>query len=154
MKAIHLFTDASTTAFGIAIYGISDNDGKKQGRLLFAKSRPLKSSLTIPRAELVTAWSVLQFFRKELELSALPVDRLEMNWPRSNPNTKLPIFVRNRVDEVQALNLSFRYVPSEENPADLASRGVSKVWREGLIEEEDHWPIQETQKDHMVESHS
>uniref|UniRef100_A0A0N5ABX0 DUF5641 domain-containing protein n=1 Tax=Syphacia muris TaxID=451379 RepID=A0A0N5ABX0_9BILA len=151
IKANHLFTDASKTAFGIVIYGISENNGKRRGRLLFAKSRllPLKSSHTIPRAELVAAWlgvKVLQFVRRP---SALLVDRLEM----CNELAQ-----KNSVEEVQALNFNFRYIPSEENPADLGSRGVpvqelinSKLWWEGpkWLIEEGHWPIQEIQKESL-----
>ena len=38
----------------------------------------------------------------------------------------LPLFVDNQVKEVlKATDISFRYVPSNENPADLLTRSLS-----------------------------
>uniref|UniRef100_A0A0N5A8G9 Integrase_H2C2 domain-containing protein n=1 Tax=Syphacia muris TaxID=451379 RepID=A0A0N5A8G9_9BILA len=160
-ETIHPFTDASKAAFVVTAYGgVSNSNGKRIGQLLFAKSRefPLKSSLTIPKGELVAAWlgvEVLKFDIKELQLQDYSCyqwtdSKCVMNLPRSEANLKLPVFVRNCVDEVQATNSQFRYVPSEENPADLAKLINSKLWWEGpnwLTEEENHWPSPETQKE-------
>ena len=63
----------------------------------------------------------------------------------------LPVFVDNRVKEVlKATDISFRYVPLNENPADLPTRGLSgeeiskaKLWWYGpswLKNSEDTWP--------------
>ena len=65
-----------------------------------------------------------------------------------NPFT---IFVRNRVREVtETKDISFRYVITSQNPADLASRGVSaqdldkcELWWRGqkwLQDSEKTWP--------------
>ncbi len=37
------------------------------------------------------------------------------------------VFVENRLKEIRAANFNFHYVPSEENPADLLSRGTSTI---------------------------
>ena len=63
----------------------------------------------------------------------------------------LPLFVDNRVKEIlKATDISFRYVPSKENPADFPTRGLSdieiketKLWWHGpswLKNSEDSWP--------------
>lgn len=56
----------------------------------------------------------------------------------------------NRVSEIQTTFPSMRYVPSDDNPADCASRGISanelknhRLWWKGpswLCEDESHWP--------------
>lgn len=73
-------------------------------------------------------------------------------WLRTPPNA-LKIFVGNRVAEVQTLteNCEWRYVPSEENPADLVSRGllpsqllITPEWWQGplwLAEGPMFWPF-------------
>ena len=63
----------------------------------------------------------------------------------------LPVFVDNRVKEtLKATDISFHYVPSNENPADLPTRSLSgeeileaKLWWYGpswLKNSEDTWP--------------
>ena len=70
-------------------------------------------------------------------------------WLRSSK--PLPVFVQNRVNEIhQEEHVSFSYVPSEENPADFATRGLtvteikeSKLWWHGpawLQYAECDWP--------------
>ena len=47
-----------------------------------------------------------------------------LHWLRSCK--PLPVFVQNRVDEIrQQEHVSFGYIPSENNPADLATRGLT-----------------------------
>jgi hypothetical protein len=49
----------------------------------------------------------------------------------------LATFVRNRVDEIKkATDVTFRYVSTNENPADVASRGSSAV---GFAENDSWW---------------
>lgn len=61
----------------------------------------------------------------------------------------LPIFVQRRVNEIKKLVCNFRYVPSAQNPADIASRGCSvselqdSIWwsaRAWLSKNENNWP--------------
>ena len=66
----------------------------------------------------------------------------------------LPVFVENRLREIKAeRNISFRYVPTLENPADLATKGKSanelfeSLWWHGpswLKKPIEVWPTCET----------
>ena len=70
-------------------------------------------------------------------------------------STKKPLslFVTNRLKEIMTLErVCFRHVPSEENPADLATRGkapteLSSMWWNGpswLSKCEQQWPTSKT----------
>ena len=63
----------------------------------------------------------------------------------------LPVFVENRVREIRSQrDLSFRYIASDQNPADCATRGLavvdiksSSLWWHGpswLLEKQSMWP--------------
>ena len=65
----------------------------------------------------------------------------------------LSLFVTNRLKEIRALEgVCFRHIPSEDNPADLATRGkapieLSSMWWKGpswLSKCEHHWPTSKT----------
>ncbi|MCG8029443.1 MAG: hypothetical protein N0E40_15975, partial [Candidatus Thiodiazotropha taylori] len=73
-----------------------------------------------------------------------------LSWIRSKK--LLSSFVENRVNEIRSHeDISFHYIPSKDNPADIASRGVSvddlldnQLWWLGpkwLIQSCDNWPI-------------
>ena len=102
--------------------------------LLFAKSRvsPLKG-LTIPRAELLVCLigvRAIKFVQKQLKLENAPVlgwsdSRCVQLWLHSVNFENYPRSVRNRVKEIRESKIAFRHVPSESNPADLGTRGIS-----------------------------
>ncbi|KAK2577598.1 hypothetical protein KPH14_012709 [Odynerus spinipes] len=76
---------------------------------------------------------------------------IALHWINTPPNT-LKTFVNHRVPEIQEIApfKHWRHVASEQNPADLISRGVtpaeflqSSIWSHGpewLHQSEDHWP--------------
>lgn len=75
----------------------------------------------------------------------------------SSPLNKWKIFVANRVSEIQSNRINeWRYIKSEENPADCASRGIMpseleehKLWWTGpkwLEENEQSWPRTPTEE--------
>ena len=48
-------------------------------------------------------------------------------------NKPLPAFVQNRLDEIRLeKDIVFGYIPSEQNPADFATRGLSVIEIIGL----------------------
>ncbi|XP_029054752.2 uncharacterized protein LOC114882037 [Osmia bicornis bicornis] len=133
---IHGFCDASERAYGACLYLRSINrSGLIETRLLCAKSRvaPLKS-ITLARLELcgaVLLTSLYATVRKAIthnihEVFLWTDSTIVLNWINKQPCT-LKTFVANRVAEIQkTTDIAFwRHVKSEDNPADLVSRGVT-----------------------------
>ncbi|GFU47211.1 uncharacterized protein TNCV_2938581 [Trichonephila clavipes] len=104
-------------------------------RLITSKSRvaPIKKSLTIPRLELFAAVLLAKLVKRvvaalQLETAELYLwsdSMIVLAWLRKEP-MDLKTFVQNRVAKIQELypNQLWRHVPSDQNPADLVSRGV------------------------------
>ncbi|GFW78685.1 uncharacterized protein TNCV_4261081 [Trichonephila clavipes] len=103
-------------------------------RLITSKSRvaPIKS-LTIPRLELCAAGLLAKLVKRvvaalQLETAELYLwldSMIVLAWLRKEP-MDLKTFVQNRVAKIKELypNQLRRHVPSDQNPADLVSRGV------------------------------
>ncbi|XP_031334025.1 uncharacterized protein LOC116164038 [Photinus pyralis] len=146
---LHGFCDASEAAYGCCIYVRSkDVFGNTQSNLLCSKSRvaPLKT-LTMPRLELCGALLLSQLMQKVIisfnsnfeNIYYWCDSTIAIAWIRSEP-IRFQIFVANRIADIQKLTkpTQWRHVRSEDNPADLVSRGVSaehlsknKLWWEG-----------------------
>ena len=130
---LHAFADASTLAYGVAIYVVFPGGSC----LITAKARvaPIKP-LTIPKMELTAvllAARLLNYvctaYSNEVNFSNIYVwsdSQITLHWVCTTDRT-LPIYVRNRVDEVRTLlpEAIFKYVPTIYNPADLITRGMS-----------------------------
>ena len=159
----HHFSDAACDGYGQVSYiRYVNTDGRVHCMLVMAKSRvaPIKRP-TIPRLELTAAVlsvKVSVSLRKELDV---PIDE-EIFWTDSqvvlsyisNESKRFHVFVANRVQFIHdhCLKHQWRYVPSSDNPADDASRGLnssntSKVerWIHGplfLHQPKSWWPLQ------------
>lgn len=133
---IHGFADASESAFGAVIYlQCVYNDGSLHSALLCSKSRvaPIKT-MTIPRLELSACLLLAQLVQKCLKALKLNISNvllwsdstIALAWIESSPHL-LKTFVSNRVVLIQQLSQTFQWqhVPSQDNPADLISRGLS-----------------------------
>ncbi|XP_065075634.1 uncharacterized protein LOC135699312 [Ochlerotatus camptorhynchus] len=143
---IHGFSDASLQAYGAYVYIRSvDAKGQCYVQLLTAKSRvaPL-SSKSIPRLELSAALLLAHLLAQVLKSTSLvaPVylwtdSTVTLDWISASPST-WKTFVSNRVAEIQELtaSASWNQIPSDENPADLLSRGTSL---ENLVENTLWW---------------
>ena len=149
-QTLHGFSDASTVAYGAVVYLQSiHEDDTITVTLVTSKLRvaPLKL-VTIPRLELVAAHllpKLLLSVSNDLsiplsQINAWTDSRIVLCWFQKNPST-LKMFVSHRVSSVQQMIPvdHWRYVLTNDNPADLASRGIdsqalvsSTLWWEGL----------------------
>ncbi len=151
---LHAFSDASTKGVGAAVYSVVRQPSGITQQLVAAKSRLAKKTLTIPGLELVAAHMATNLLvNLQNALDNIPTPQLfgwvdstvVLHWIRGNGQYKQ--FVANRVGKIQ-LNgeIQWRYVPTDENPADLASRGgpvKSKVlWEKGpkWLQDKSEWP--------------
>lgn len=146
---LHIFTDSSLTAYGACAYLRSiDNDNNVLVKLLCSKGKvaPIKP-VTIPRLELCGAVVGARLYKKIVDSLRSRFHRIVfwtdstivLGWLRVPPNL-LKTFVQNRTTEIHELtnNNPWRHVRSEDNPADLISRGRhldalshATVWWEG-----------------------
>ncbi|UYV70147.1 hypothetical protein LAZ67_7001968, partial [Cordylochernes scorpioides] len=158
--SIHIFCDASQSAYAAAAFLRCPENKGVSVQLLMAKSRlgPLKKT-TIPRMELLACMlgvRLSRYITESLNLAAEPVyywtdSTTALSWIKTN--RQWGTFVNNRVKEIcntSGPNKWF-YVPGSLNLADLPSRGCSVLqlkrtrWWEGpewLKQPQDHWPKQ------------
>ena len=151
---LHTFTDASTKAYG-AVTFLSFND---RVSFVMAKSRvaPLKAT-TLPRLELMAAVigaRITKFIITSLKLEATKTyiwtdSQIVLYWIHSTK--KLPQFIAHRIGEIHQLipTAVWKYCPTNSNPADLPTRGVTfdqftslQLWRQGpqWLPHRDKWP--------------
>ncbi|XP_054868653.1 uncharacterized protein LOC129349462 [Amphiprion ocellaris] len=133
---LHHFSDASVTGYGQCSYLRSvTSNGKVHCALVLGKARVAPSKVTtVPRLELaaaVVAARTSLMLRNELEMDNLQ----EHFWTDSkvvlgyvnNDAKRFHVFVANRIQRIKSLTdpKQWHHVPSESNPADHASRGLS-----------------------------
>lgn len=158
---LHGFADASTQAYGTCIYLKSiDATGEIYVNLLCAKGRvaPLKT-ITIPKLELCGALLLAQLMHKVKTSLRVNINSIHLwsdstvalGWIKSQPN-RFQIFVANRVSQIQSLTQSeqWNHVSTDDNPADLVSRGIypsqlknNILWFKGppwLSQSRESWP--------------
>ena len=148
---LHGFSDASEAACAAAVYiRATYADGSITCRLVVAKTRvaPIKT-LTIPRLELCAAEMLAELLAvtrqtlnvAESDVTAWSDSTIALAWLRSTPS-KYKTCVANRIASA-ARNVpqnAWLHVPTAENPADCASRGISAqelrdhpLWWEGPL---------------------
>ena len=162
-----VFCDASVKAYAAAVYLRIVSDESIKVNLIFSKLRlaPLDANhyrnarrqVTIPRLELLAVligMRALNFVMNELKLPicnrrVFTDSECVLHWIRSTK--QLPVFVQNRLNEIRREDLTFSYIPSDQNLADYATRGLSvseitdcSRWWYGphwLQYEETKWPV-------------
>lgn len=133
---LHVFTDASTNAYCAAAYLVRHGKNSlNKVSIIMAKSRlaPLNQSITIPRLELSALAIGAKLITYITQQLPIPVAKkflwtdstVALAW--SKGDKQVPIFVRNRVKTIQehTSNVSIRYVPTDDNPADIGTRGAT-----------------------------
>ncbi|XP_064646772.1 uncharacterized protein LOC135499753 [Lineus longissimus] len=149
-------SDASPHAYGASVYITCD--GKTSLVMAKTRVRPLKD-ITLPRMELMGALIATRLTKHilnalsnsvQINNSTLWTDsQIVLHWIKGNK--KLPLFVQNRVVEIRTFQGKVQYCPTQDNPADLLTGGIttnslihSKLWWNGpvwLVHGD--WPISE-----------
>ncbi|KMQ82315.1 integrase core domain protein, partial [Lasius niger] len=144
---LHCFVDASEKAYGAVVYFRYHHKNALQSRMVVSKSRvaPLKK-LSLPRLELMAALigvrlskTVQRYFKEQLYI--VPYywsdSSIVLHWVKGSPERWKP-FVQNRTREIQEKSepASWRYCPTEQNPADMLTRDLSIA---SLKEEKSWW---------------
>ena len=135
---LHGFADASTKAYGACVYIVYRfKNGESEVCLVTAKSRvaPLKGE-TIPRLEFLAALILARLITNVSEAVKDVIDiqnvtcwtdsQIALFWVQNTQKSLKP-FLQSRVEEIRKLvpPSQWKYCPTKQNPAVLASSGVS-----------------------------
>ncbi|XP_075162717.1 uncharacterized protein LOC142235346 [Haematobia irritans] len=157
---LHGFCDASEKAYCAVLYIRVDTGESVLSNLLVSKTKvaPI-DPLSLPRLELCGAVLLSQLIKhvlKDISLDNFELflwcdSSIALGWLGKPPHT-WKTFVANRIAKIirNVGNCSWRHIRSNENPADLGSRGCSprelmnsSLWWHGpewLIEPPENWP--------------
>lgn len=153
---LHVFADASGSAYGAVAYLLWPTTEVPEVRLISAKERVAPIRLPTPRLELMTALIASRLAKTIYdELKTKPSSmtfwsdfKIVLHWLQSEP-AALKAFVGVRVTEIQSTwePRTWRFVPTDLNPADDLSRGISvdfngrwKTGPEFLKKPPEDWP--------------
>lgn len=138
---MHIFCDASKDAYGMAVYIVQGG----RSSLLFAKAKvaPMKDK-TLPVLELMAVFLAFKCLPSILDncegfiptnLCVATDAQVVLSWLLSQTMASNNIFARNRLRDVlmmkteletrYGLQIFFKYVNTQSNPADLITRGIS-----------------------------
>lgn len=159
---LHTFSDSSEKGYAAVVYLRCISGSTIQCHLITAKSKvaPLKH-VTIPRLELCGALLAAKLLHSvhHIFASIIPIATMHawtdsttaLAWIKSSPH-RWTTFVANRTSQLQELTPPsiWHYVPTNDNPADCASRGLypsevlhHPLWWSGpkfLYRDHNTWP--------------
>ncbi|XP_055308905.1 uncharacterized protein LOC129572830, partial [Sitodiplosis mosellana] len=159
--SLHGFCDASEKGMSsVTFIRVQDQNDKVSCQLIAAKTKiaPLKK-LSIPRLELNAAVLLAKLMEKvkgalkipNLRQQAWSDSEIVLHWIANHPS-RWKTYVAGRVVEIQDLlpSHNWRHIPTAQNPADCASRGLTQnelekfdLWWYGpkfLLKNEQEWP--------------
>lgn len=129
-REVHIFADASEQAYGAVAYlRTKMKEGRIHLSFILARSRAAPKHVhSIPRLELCAALVAAQLaslLRKELTLEVAHTtmwsdSTMVLTWLHSQ-SCRFKVFIGACVSEIQ--NCTWRYVDSDQNPADDLTRG-------------------------------
>ena len=132
---LHVFTDASSRAYGAAVYTVDSS--QLCSNLLISKARvaPCRENhLKIPKLELTASLIGARLIRYLSNLYKFDTvyfwsdSKVVISWITSDHDI-MDVYIANRVAEVKTLvnqyHVTVMYVPTKDNPADHLSRGCS-----------------------------
>ena len=133
---LHAFGDASESSYGACVYLRCEHESDVHCNLVAAKTRvaPMTNQ-TIPRLELLSCLVAARLLASVKEaISEILTIESETMWTDSttalhwirNTEKEYKVWVQNRVTEIRKLTSTetWRYCPTQFNPADVASRGA------------------------------
>ncbi|XP_068675546.1 uncharacterized protein [Montipora foliosa] len=152
---LHAFGDASGRGVAAVVYAVVTHSSSESQGLVTVKARLAKQGLTIPRRELVSGHMAVNLITNALDaIQGFPVTSLHcwldstvaLHWIRGNGDYKK--FVANRVRKIRDHNnVTWRHVPTNDNPVDYASRGGmltegNQLWWKGptWLADPTNWP--------------
>lgn len=161
---LHAFVDASVIAYAVVVYIRIQSPTQNHVMLISSKSRltPAKT-MTIPKLELIAILlgsRYVDFVKKALQLPhqietfVWSDSKCALSWLRQDKI--LPTVVEKYINEAKTYNISqYRYVPSEHNFADVATRGaeystlLGMQWWTGpaWLHSDTTWPINDSCSD-------
>ncbi|XP_074645870.1 uncharacterized protein LOC141902130 [Tubulanus polymorphus] len=157
---LHTFVDASESAYAAISYCRREIAENVNVVMIAAKTRVSPThALSIPRLELLAAVIGLRLANTVCKSLQIPISNHTfwsdsqnvLCWIRGESRKYKP-FVAHRVGEIQESTTpdQWRYVPTEVNPADLATRGMTvkelvaeNMWLNGpefLLTDSTNWP--------------
>jgi len=138
-----IFTDASKELYGFAAYLLDEVSGSCNLYFSKCKIAPIKSK-TLPTLELLAVFLAFKCLQSLLEGAAstsiskvyVAIDsQVAISWVVSKVVKSKNIFARNRVKDIHLIreriaseflvDVNFKYIPTDQNPADLVTRGLS-----------------------------
>ena len=140
-SGLHAFGDASAKGVSAAVYAVVHQSQGTTQQLVCAKSRLAKKNLTIPRLELIAGHMAANLVTNVQEALAIPDATVHcwldstaaLYWIKGQGEYRQ--FVANRVHKIQQHGqITWRHVPTADNPADLGSRGGAAdncLWLQG-----------------------
>ena len=167
-REIHVFSDASKEAYAAVAYSRSVlSNGSVHTNLIMSRCKiaPVRSNYSIPRLELLglemgaqLADRIVRTYGFDLKHVYLWTDsKTCVDW-LAITSKALQMFVKNRVLRIKSLLFpdNVRWVPGDQNPADLPTRGVpaaqlscNVLWLGGpcFLKEtgRDSWPVKPEQ---------
>ena len=137
----YIFCDASKGAYGFSVYSVQNS----KSHLLYSKAKvaPMKPK-SLPTLELLAVFLAIKclllllkvYSRINIRDVVISMDaQVVLSWLLSDNIKTKNQFVRNRLKDIKqmieelkkntSLSVKFKYVPTDQNPTDLLTRGVT-----------------------------